>query len=144
MTALVALGCVGAASAQESHDNGSPTLVTDISVLPGTGAVTVLQIEVDANLVEQDVDLFKVSGGAPRVLIKLRGIERPYNPARFTVEDQNLIRVRTGFHPEHEEPQLHVVLDLTSTEVVIMDREIIGSRLLVSLGLPGATRGTMP
>jgi Tfp pilus assembly protein PilZ len=56
-------------------------------------------------------------GEPPRVLVRVRGITRPYRPNRLDVDSPELVAVRVGYHPELKPPTLYVVLDLTTAEI---------------------------
>ena len=102
---VILMALVTTVPAQEAGSGSGPGRVTDISVSRTPAAATVVQLTTAAPLGTQDFDLNKVSGGSPRALLKLRGIASPYTPASFEVDDDNLVRVRTGFHPEHTPPR---------------------------------------
>jgi len=76
---------------------------------------------------------FRVEGGAPRELLKLRGIDLPYRLTSIDVGTPELARIRTGFHPQDRVNELHVVLDLAHPDVEIARTEGMGDTLRVHL-----------
>ena len=75
----------------------------------------------------------RVEGGAPRELLKLRGMDLPYRLTSIDVGTPELVRIRTGFHPQDRVNELHVVLDLAHPDVEIARTEGTGDALRVHL-----------
>lgn len=75
----------------------------------------------------------RVAGGAPRELFKLRGIDLPFRQTMIAVGTPELVRVRTGFHPQARVNELHVVLDLTGPDVELTRAEATENRLSLHL-----------
>jgi hypothetical protein len=71
-----------------------------------------------------------IRGESPRRVIQLRGVRG--EAYTLEVHSAELLRVRTGYHPEGE-GELHVVLDLASAEVEVSPPELAAQevRLLV-------------
>jgi molecular chaperone DnaK len=60
-------------------------------------------------------------GGLPvREVIRISGIDRPFASPRLAVRSQELLQIRTGYHPPKD---LHVVLDLGGSDVQVTDIE---------------------
>lgn len=75
----------------------------------------------------------RVAGGAPRELVKLRGIDLPFRQTVIEVGTPELVRVRTGFHPQNRVNELHVVLDLAGPGVELTRAEAAESYLRLHL-----------
>ncbi len=96
-----------------------------------SGEETVLALVGDGEISRQQVELLPITGGQPRLVIKIRGVERPFQPAVLEVGTSHVLRVRTGLHAGGE---LHVVVDLAAPGVSVRDLAARGSRLEVRLG----------
>ncbi len=62
----------------------------------------------------------RVSGLPAREVIRITGIDRPFPSSRLAVRTQELMQIRTGYHPPQD---LHVVLDLGGRDVQVTDIE---------------------
>lgn len=76
---------------------------------------------------------FRVEGGTPRELLKLRGIDLPLHQTGIEVGTPELVRIRTGFHPQDRVNELHVVLDLAAPGVELSRTEGTANSLSVHL-----------
>ena len=92
---------------------------------------TVLALEGNGEIPGDRVELVPIASGPPRLVIKISGIERAFQPAVLEVGTAHVQRVRTGLHPGNE---LHVVGDLAAPGVVERQRSSRGSRMEVRLG----------
>jgi hypothetical protein len=136
-----AAGGDAVAAATEPADPGEAVPAETIPAAPLTGLSritwsesgdeTVLTLVADGELSSQQVELVPITGGAPRLVIKIRGVERPFQPAVLEVATSHVLRVRTGLHAGGE---LHVVVDLAAPGVSVGDLTARGSRLEVRLG----------
>ena len=70
----------------------------------------------------------------PRAVIVLEGITEGVEPGVLTVGDRHIQRVRLGHHADQPKPELHVILDLQSDEVQILDIRHDGDRLIAEVG----------
>lgn len=73
----------------------------------------------------------RVGGSEPRELLKIAGVGAPYEPAIVTVGTRELLRIRTGHHPDSRGGELFVVFDLPSAKVGIdrLDFQATGLRV---------------
>ena len=76
----------------------------------------------------------RLEGGSPRELIRIRGVRGPYSPARLAVGSSQLKQVRTGHHVLPGGQELHLVLDLADSGVVVRSVEEVDGALVVRLG----------
>lgn len=83
----------------------------------------------------------RVQGGAPRELVKIRGIDLPYRMTAIDVGTEELARIRTGFHPQDRVNELHVVLDLTGPGIELTRAEASENRLSLHLEAVGPGEG---
>jgi hypothetical protein len=84
---------------------------------------SVVVVEANGRLNDGSVDVVPLVD-PPRVLLRLRGIEREFTPYEIEVGSAELDRVRIGHHPEQSPPELYVVLDLTDASVRLDRSEI--------------------
>lgn len=99
----------------------------------GVGA-TVITLWGNGAFPPDRVSYFEVEGGQPRMLIKLRGIDLPYRETALALETSEVVRLRTGFHPQSPVNELHLVLDLAAPGVGLERIERGESSLSFHLG----------
>jgi hypothetical protein len=65
------------------------------------------------------VDHFRLDDGLPRLVVRIHGVERPFQGERIEVGGPRVERIRTGFHPAAagRPAALHVVFDLSAPGV---------------------------
>jgi hypothetical protein len=80
---------------------------------------TVVTFWGNGEFLPERVSRFRVAGGQPREVVKLRGIDLPFPQTVLDLGTPEVMRVRTGFHPQEPVNELHVVLDLTGPDVVL-------------------------
>jgi hypothetical protein len=78
----------------------------------------------------------RLAGGAPRAVVKLRGVRGAETPTRLEVGTPELRRIRLGEHRVAGADELHVVLDLAGPEARLRAVEAEGSRLRLRVGAP--------
>lgn len=71
----------------------------------------------------------------PRTVVVLKDIGGPVEPDVLTIGDHNVERVRLGYKQDRSEPELHIVLDLRSDAVELLDLRLEGTRLYAELGV---------
>lgn len=79
---------------------------------------------------------FRLSGANPREVVKIRGIEGPYERSFLPVGSPEVRQVRTGFHILPGSNELHVVVDLTDPGVEATAVETDGRTLRIRLARP--------
>lgn len=109
---------------------GRVSRVEEITWASGGGRTT-LEVRTDAPLAEGEVLHFRLDGGDPRYVIRLVGVEEPYDGNRVAVDSPQVSRLRLGLHSERQPSELHLVLDLTSPRVEVTRVERDGRRLVV-------------
>ena len=92
---------------------------------------TVLALVGDGTIPGEQVELVPITGGQPRLVIKIPGVERPFEPAVLEVGTAHVQRIRTGLQAGGG---LHVVVDLAAPGIVVRQRSSRGSRMEVRLG----------
>jgi len=75
----------------------------------------------------------RIDGNPPRELIRLSGVRSPHPQSRLVAGSAELLQVRTGYHPEIGNGELHVVLDLAHPTVAITGIEQEPQRLRIHL-----------
>jgi uncharacterized protein (TIGR02266 family) len=95
------------------------------------GSETVLSLVADGVIARRSVELVTIGGAQPRLVIKIAGVQRPFQPAVLEVGTAHVDRVRTGLHAGGE---LHVVVDLAAAGVAVRDLAVGGGRVKVRLG----------
>jgi molecular chaperone DnaK len=97
---------------------GRATAIERISWEAKDGTVVVLWGNGD--FPSQSYTRVRVSGLPAREVIRISGIDRPFPSSRLAVRTQELMQIRTGYHPPKD---LHVVLDLGGRDVQVTDIE---------------------
>ena len=57
----------------------------------------------------------------PRAVVVLEGIDAPFKPDFLAINDRYVQQVRLGYHPDRPTPELHVILDLNSDDIEVLD-----------------------
>jgi hypothetical protein len=86
-------------------------------------------IELDGSVQGKDFSHFRLDG-PPREVIRLTGVERPFERGKIVVGDGLLTSVRTGAQPGNA---LQIVLDLGRSTVRAEAPAIDGSRIILRL-----------
>jgi uncharacterized protein (TIGR02266 family) len=84
----------------------------------------------------------RLEGSSPRELIRIRGVRRAYSPARLPVGSAQLKQVRTGHHVLAGGDELHLVLDLADSAVVVRRIDEVDGALVVRLGAKAFAPGS--
>lgn len=106
--------------------------VTDIT-WRRDGASLIVSITLDGRIESGRYDHFRLAGGDPREVVRLRGIDRQWARSVMAVGDPLVSRLRTGFHRRASGNELHVVLDLADPATEIREVRTRGQRLEVVL-----------
>jgi hypothetical protein len=75
----------------------------------------------------------RLDGNPPRELIRLSGVRGVQPQTRVVVGTAEVLQVRTGYHPEAGNGELHVVLDLAHPAVTVTGVEQEPHRLRIHL-----------
>lgn len=96
------------------------------------GDALVVTLTADGALLDERWDRFRMDQGTPREVVRIRGIRERHRPS-IPVAEPELLRIRTGLHRTARGDELHVVLDLGSPRVRLLDAETDGRRLHLTL-----------
>ena len=96
-----------------------------------TRSGTLLEILADGRIEPSAFEVIRVDSGAPRAVIKIRGVSRPYSTSATPVNTAQIKQVRSGFHVLPEGSEIHLVADLTSSAVEIAVASVEGARLRI-------------
>jgi hypothetical protein len=97
-----------------------------------TDSETILELVGDGAIPRRNIELATIGGDQPRLVIKISGVQRPFQPAMLEVATPAVRRVRTGLQAGG---QLHVVVDLAVPGVSVRDLVTRGSRVELRLGV---------
>ena len=92
------------------------SILESITWQPDAGHTRVV-IRADGVLDRAAVDAIRLED-PPRVLVRIRAIDRPFTPTRFDVASPEITAIRVGYHPELRPAAMYVVLDLASDDVL--------------------------
>lgn len=118
-----------AAAEKESRQPESPLTGVDRITWNERAGETVVILWADGSFTDAQVERIRVVGGAPRELVKIKGIGRPCPRQQIDVGTDHVRRIRTGLHESSGIPSLHVVADLADGEVEVQRTETEGSQL---------------
>ncbi|MFQ5350736.1 MAG: hypothetical protein ACE5EG_09870, partial [Thermoanaerobaculia bacterium] len=93
---------------------------------------TILALIGDGEIPRRQIELAPIAGDQPRLVIRIAGVRRPFQPAVLEVGTSHVRRVRTGLQAGGG---LHVVVDLAVPGVSVRDLSARGSRIEVHLGV---------
>lgn len=96
-----------------------------------SAAGTELAVLLDGGIATGEWMFAAMPGENPRLLIKLRGVTRPFRPQRVEVDTPEVRAVRFGLHAGAQGNEQHLVLDLGSCDPRHATVEAAGDRLLV-------------
>jgi hypothetical protein len=117
-----------------AQEDVPPTPVSRVEEITWTVAdgATEVTIVTDGTMGEGSYDIVRIREGAPRELIRIYGISRPFNPNQLDVDSPQIVRLRTGLHADGARGVLHVVADLTGPGAAITLVRAEGRRLIVT------------
>ena len=92
------------------------SILESITWQPDAGQTRVV-IRADGVLDRASVDAIRLEN-PPRVLVRIRAMDRPFKPTRFEVASPEITAIRVGYHPELRPAAMYVVLDLASDDVL--------------------------
>lgn len=98
---------------------------------------TVITIWGDGLFAAEQVDDFRVDGGAPREVVRVRGVGRFLAERQIELDSAHVRRIRIGLHQEADGPALHFVADLVDGEVELLRTETAGEQLRVYFSKAG-------
>lgn len=94
-----------------------------------SGNTTRVTVTLDGALPESRFTNQRLGSGAPRQLLRLRGITQAFRPPTLEVDTDQLQRIRTGRHFRNGVDELHLVLDLAGDGVTVTRAESRGRTL---------------
>ncbi|HSM50200.1 MAG TPA: PilZ domain-containing protein [Thermoanaerobaculia bacterium] len=95
------------------------------------GGGTEVAVLLDGSIAQGDWTFASMPGENPRLLLKLRGVSRPFRPNRVEVGTPEVRAVRFGLHAGARGEEQHLVLDLGSCDPRRATVRAEGDRLLV-------------
>ena len=98
---------------------------------------TVITIWADGLFRAEQVDDFRVAGGSPREVVRIRRVRRPFPQQRIEVDGDHVRQIRIGLHEETDGAALHFVADLVDGEVQLSRTEAAGEQLRVYFSKAG-------
>lgn len=124
---------------QAPVSEGQPSATLTIAGEPLTGVDRITWLDEDGETVvifwadglfsPEQVDDFRVAGGEPREVVRIRGVRRPFDPQQIELDSELVRRIRAGFHQEANGAALHFVADLAANDVVLSRTEASGEQL---------------
>jgi hypothetical protein len=95
-------------------------------------AETVVSIVLDGAVTETSYEVLRIRQGAPREVIKISGVSRPFNPRQLEVGSSQVQRLRMAVHATPGGSEIHVVADLTGPAVATTLVRAEGKTILVT------------
>jgi uncharacterized protein (TIGR02266 family) len=96
---------------------------------------TVVTIVTNGSVPEGAFSHFRLEGGNPREVIRLRGVDDRYRRPSVPVSTGEVKQVRLGYHAKPEGNELHVVIDLASPRVKLLRATPVDNRLELLLAV---------
>jgi hypothetical protein len=72
---------------------------------------------------------FRLEGASPREVIRLRGVDDSYRRSSIPVSTGEVKQVRLGYHAKPDGNELHIVVDLNSPRVGLLQIRPVDNRL---------------
>lgn len=107
-------------------------VVRDISARVAGPSVEVV-ITTDGGIEADRFSHARLPDGAPRELIKLRGLTERFATERIPVGIGAVRQIRTGWHRKSSGNELHIVVDLADAAAQVTGVRVEGNRLIVSI-----------
>lgn len=98
---------------------------------------TVITLWADGLFSAEQVDDFRVAGGMPREVVRVRGVQRPFPQQQIELGGEHVLQIRVGLHEEAGGAALHFVADLVDSEVRLSKTEAAGEQLRVYFSKAG-------
>ncbi len=114
---------VAAAPPAQDRAGGLQATVVESIRWSREGRSTVVTIRLNAPISTAYFEVERIRQGAPREVIKIRGIERPYSAGVVPVGTDQVRQLRTGLHQSDSGSALHVVADLAGPAVAVLSVE---------------------
>jgi hypothetical protein len=112
---------------------GSPANLIEAIQGRASDAGTEIVIRGNGALTDRVIEVFPMRD-PPRILIRVRGIDRGYSPYTVPVGSAEVDRIRMGHHPEMSPPALYVVADLADPNARVIDTAYEGDTVRVLIG----------
>jgi hypothetical protein len=96
------------------------------------GGETVVSIVVDGATTDDVYEIVRIRQGAPREVIKIFGVDKPYSPKRLDVGSAQVRALRTGVHSNADGSEIHIVADLAGPAVAVTLVRTEGNTILVT------------
>lgn len=106
--------------------------VSDITARVAGPAVEIV-ITTDGRISADRFSHARISGGAPRELIRLRGLSRRFETESIPVGIGAVRQVRTGWHRRSSGNELHVVIDLSSPTAKVTNVRVEGRTIVATI-----------
>jgi len=106
--------------------------LADIDWTEATG-VTVVTLAGDGPFPPGSFSYSEIGGEKPRVLVRFKGLELPFQKSGLKVGTSAVAGIRTGWHERPEGHEQHVVVDLAGPDVRLEGFEALGSRIVLKL-----------
>jgi len=113
----------------------SPTAVIGLHWESDASGAVAITITTNADLSAGSYRSYTVPS-PPRIVVVIRGISQPLQPATYQVGGRFLDRIRSGLHAERSPPELHLVFDVTDDNVKVLELGHSGPDLRVVVGPP--------
>ncbi|HXT23058.1 MAG TPA: hypothetical protein VN923_20080, partial [Thermoanaerobaculia bacterium] len=92
-------------------------------------AGTVVTIVTNGKVPPDAFSHFRLDGGTPREVIRLRGVDDSYRRTSIAVGTAEVKQLRLGYHAQPGGNELHIVVDLTSPRVQLLQLQPVDNRL---------------
>jgi len=79
---------------------------------------------------------FRLSGDTPREVVRILGVNKPFDRTQIEVGGPGVRQIRLGYHKKSRGNELHVVMDMSSPQAKISEVQSRGSQLVVRVEIP--------
>lgn len=121
-----------ATSAAQRSPSGRRATAVESVIWRAQGGATVVTIRLDGSLRSEDLEVLQLREGAPREVIKLRGISSPMVPAEVEIDSAQVVRLRSGLHEVGGRSELHLVADLARPDAKVALERPEGRTLVIT------------
>jgi SH3-like domain-containing protein len=93
----------------------------------------VVTLTMDGKVSKSDCQVVRVRSGAPRDVLKIRGVRKALSPPTIEIGVGNVRRLRSGLHWRNGTSEVHLVADLERPEAGIRKVTIRGNVLVITI-----------
>ena len=126
---------------QEGAEPGATASILENVTFEKNAAGTTVTLWGNGDFTPSGAQLSTIGGDQPRALIKIAGINQPYNLNQFPLRTPEVTQLRFGFHIGRDVNELHVVADLADPRARVTEVRFEPGKLIWRFVIPADAAG---